>query len=114
MPRQRHHGRTREERIAAFESRAKTAGQGTLELLSRSILCSARQKKWVSVPTRCSGCGKDDIPADLMHGHHTDYRRPLDVVWLCCRCHRQEHARLRRASGYLGTSSTPAPAREAP
>lgn len=27
--------------------------------------------------------------------HHWDYDKPLDVVWLCRRHHRMEHARLR-------------------
>jgi ribosomal protein S27AE len=34
-------------------------------------------------PTTCSRCGLlDDIQA-----HHDDYSRPLDVIWLCPRCH---------------------------
>jgi len=31
-------------------------------------------------------------------GHHEDYGRPLDVIWLCRRHHRELHATARRAA----------------
>lgn len=34
----------------------------------------------------CSKCGKPRA-----HGHHADYSKPLDVEWLCARCHGREH-----------------------
>lgn len=39
-------------------------------------------------PDRCSHCHT----VGMVHGHHHDYSRPLDVVWLCVPCHRQLHA----------------------
>lgn len=36
----------------------------------------------------CRDCG-----AARTQAHHPDYARPLDVVWLCRRCHRAEHRR---------------------
>ena len=38
----------------------------------------------------CEHCG-----AKRVHGHHTDYSRPLDVMWLCQKCHTNEHKRLK-------------------
>lgn len=30
--------------------------------------------------------------SEHVHAHHKDYSRPLDVVWLCARCHHRLHA----------------------
>jgi hypothetical protein len=35
----------------------------------------------------CALCGATDV-----HGHHKDYARPLNVVWLCAKCHHRLHA----------------------
>lgn len=42
-------------------------------------------------PSECSCCGKKCIP----QGHHFDYSKPLEVIWLCAGCHSAEHVRLR-------------------
>lgn len=45
-------------------------------------------------PTMCERCGV--MPPDAkdgrsqIHAHHDDYDRPLDVEWICARCHREE------------------------
>lgn len=36
----------------------------------------------------CSLCGT----TKRVHGHHRDYTKPLDVVWLCAKCHQRVHA----------------------
>jgi hypothetical protein len=38
-------------------------------------------------PDRCESCGKECTP----EAHHDDYRRALEVRWLCFSCHRREH-----------------------
>jgi hypothetical protein len=35
-------------------------------------------------PQHCSACGVECKP----QGHHPDYSKPLEVVWLCRPCHR--------------------------
>jgi len=39
------------------------------------------------MPAACSRCGS----TDKLVKHHPDYDKPLDVVWLCRKCHRKAH-----------------------
>ncbi len=40
-------------------------------------------------PKKCQICGLEfDYPLD---GHHEDYSKPLDVIWLCKFCHKRIH-----------------------
>lgn len=43
-------------------------------------------------PEPCIVCGKEKV-----QGHHEDYSKPLDVVWLCTRHHADRHIHLRNA-----------------
>lgn len=62
---------------------------------------SNKKKRWVanavnnavrdgrlSKPSDCEACGATDC---RIEGHHCDYDRPLDVMWLCSACHRKWH-----------------------
>lgn len=41
-------------------------------------------------PTLCPRCGK----AGRIEGHHPDYSKSLEVLWLCSYCHKGEHGVL--------------------
>lgn len=43
-------------------------------------------------PTECSKCGKKETK---IQGHHTDYTKPFDVIWLCTVCHGFEHKKYK-------------------
>lgn len=47
---------------------------------------AVRDKKIAKEP--CALCGT----TEHVHGHHRDYAKPLDVVWLCAKCHGRVHA----------------------
>ena len=60
--------------------------------IARNRLALAVRKGKVIRPDNCSSCGVDCIP----HGHHTNYNKVLDVVWLCKNCHVEAHNELRK------------------
>lgn len=37
----------------------------------------------------------EECAAEKAEAHHPDHRDPLRVVWLCRRCHKAEHKRLK-------------------
>lgn len=39
----------------------------------------------LSKPGECSVCNMICVP----EGHHEDYMKPLDVIWVCKKCHRE-------------------------
>lgn len=44
-------------------------------------------KKKFLVPEPCEICGSSDV-----HGHHPDYSKPLEVMWLCAEHHCEWHS----------------------
>lgn len=61
---------------------------------ARSIAHNAIAAGKLKRPGFCSRCGKPDTPArdgrTTIQAHHPDYSKPLDVEWLCVKCHRSE------------------------
>jgi hypothetical protein len=45
-----------------------------------------RDKKLIKQP--CELCGT----TEHVHGHHKDYAKPLEITWLCAKCHHRVHA----------------------
>ena len=46
----------------------------------------------IKKPDSCSACGMYTRSRNL-HGHHSDYSKPCDVIWLCNICHTNLHCR---------------------
>lgn len=55
------------------------------------ILNNAIRGGKIIKPTSCSKCDN----SNRIHGHHNDYSKPLNVIWLCASCHKQLHRDLK-------------------
>ena len=54
---------------------------------ARSAVNNAVRDGRLFKPSQCEGCNDETT----LHGHHCDYNKPLDVMWLCNPCHKQWH-----------------------
>jgi len=55
--------------------------------LAKTLLNNAVRDKRLKKPDKCSECGRKC----RIHGHHEDYYKPLEVIWLCQICHIKRH-----------------------
>lgn len=81
-------------RLICRESDKKHQGRKITRRRNEPILEAVRSRLRRAVrtgeiikPLRCEKCGVEEE----LHGHHADYTKPLEVTWLCARCHRQAH-----------------------
>lgn len=51
----------------------------------------AKRRGVLKIPNRCEVC--ESTPPE--HMHHHDYSRPLDVVWVCTKCHGVLHRKTK-------------------
>ena len=59
------------------------------ELARRALKLYVRNGTIVK-PDFCQEC-MADTPKEKLHGHHDDYSKPFDVIWLCSWCHAKKH-----------------------
>ena len=58
---------------------------------SRCVTNAVRDGRLIK-SDRCTLC----LSIENIEGHHPDYDKPLEVVWLCRKCHRNYHKELKK------------------
>jgi hypothetical protein len=54
---------------------------------AHAIAAKAEDEGDIIRPDKCETCLEDKV----LIKHHRDYSKPLEITWLCQRCHRIEH-----------------------
>ena len=70
----------------------------TIKGKANRILRNAVVNGKIIKPNKCEECGVVKEKR-LIHGHHPNYAKPLNVKWLCGVCHSAVHRTLAREAG---------------
>ena len=65
---------------------------------AQNLLEEAMERGMVTRKTHCEKCGDTGTFKDgrtKIQAHHSDYNRPLEVVFLCQKCHHEWHKKHR-------------------
>lgn len=61
--------------------------EGDKRYIARKILNLAIKSGMMVRPNNCSICRLQI----MVEGHHEDYNKPLDIIWVCKNCHWEIH-----------------------
>lgn len=75
------------------ENIIKGNGKPPEQKRAQGLLSAAIRWGKVIKPEECSKCGS----ASVLDGHHHDYSKPLDVLWLCRPCHKKVHRKMNQS-----------------
>lgn len=93
----------RSSRLRVYEDSTVTRGEWVIEAMrthvhsfnQRARIQSAKAiKDGTLVPQPCEVCGRKPEKVNgrnVIHGHHDDYSKPLEVRWLCIKHHGEAH-----------------------
>lgn len=75
-------------KAAGLKARKKWSQRNPIKKLASTIVGNAVRDGKILKPSVCEDCGSKP---KRLHGHHDDYAFPLEVRWLCPRCHNNWH-----------------------
>jgi len=58
------------------------------QIKTRAILWNAYESGQIKKPSKCEICAEKTA---VLHAHHDDYDKPLDIIWVCPKCHGKLH-----------------------
>jgi len=90
LERHKRYSRTLTGKQSLDAAKKKWAAQNPDKRAAQIILGNAVKYGKIVKPEACSKCGKKERKR-CIHAHHHDYSLPLDVIWLCAKCHAGEH-----------------------
>ena len=80
------YSKTDEGTNAAIRSKTKYIEENPIKRAAHILVGNAvRDGRLIKGDCESCGTNKD------IHGHHCDYAKPLEVMWLCAQCHRDWH-----------------------
>jgi len=75
------------EKFREIWRKASSKKRGSKKVKARDAVNKAVLKGDIIKPILCEICRQDK----KLNGHHSDYNKPLEVEWLCNKCHGEEH-----------------------
>lgn len=60
---------------------------------AHKAVARALAKNLITKPSTCTNCPS----SERIEGHHENYEKQLDVIWLCQKCHNNLHREKQRA-----------------
>lgn len=90
--------------IAAHPSRAREVNKAANakykqrypeRIVAKNAINNAINRGKLARGVECRKCGSQDN----IQAHHEDYSKPLDVMWLCSKCHYDLHSSKRISNG---------------
>lgn len=75
-------------KLKIYNKKAKAKGKPIWQNAHKILFNALKNKIILKQP--CLVCGNKNV-----HGHHEDYTKPLDVIWLCHKHHFQLHKSMR-------------------
>ena len=82
------YAKTPQGKASMLKSRSKWLALNQVKRHAHIKVGNAVRAGLLEKPSACQVCGNTER---RLHGHHQDYSKPLEVIWVCPPCHREFH-----------------------